>query len=271
MTDSPSSRKYSQLLNRLSELDSVLVAYSGGIDSTLLAYAARQALGGRSVAVLASSETYPDTEVVGARALAGALELDLIEVTTKEMGDARFAENTPERCFWCKSELFGTLASLAAERGMAHVADGANADDLSDHRPGSRAAREAGVVSPLQDVGMTKADIREVARELGLPNWDKPSMACLASRFPYGTAITSPGVARVARAESALRELGLVQFRVRSHGDVARVEVDPSEMDAAWAARSQVGAACRAAGFAYTALDTDGYRSGSLNETLPAT
>ena len=160
------------------------------------------------------------------------------------------------------------LRAVADARGLAHVADGSNADDVSDHRPGRRAAAEYGVVSPLQEVGMTKADIREVSRALDLPTWDKPSMACLASRFPYGSRIDEGSLRRVAEAEDALRSLGLRQFRVRSHGDVARLEVEPSEMDAAWACRGRISAALRQAGFAYVTQDLEGYRTGSLNETL---
>ena len=245
-----------------------MVAYSGGVDSTLLAVAAHAVLGEKCVAALATSDTYPESEILQARQLAHELGLRLLEVETSELVDPAFRENSPERCYHCKSELFALLVRVADVEGLAHVADGSNADDLADHRPGQRAAAEYGVVSPLQETGLTKADIRELAHTLGLPNWDRPSMACLASRFPYGEAITEERLAMVATAEKALRALGLRQFRVRAHGNVGRVEVDPLEMERAWAMRASITEAIKNAGFAYVAQDLEGYRTGSLNETL---
>ncbi len=264
------SSKYDRLRDIVRSLDSVLVAYSGGVDSTLLAFTAHAVLGSRCLSVLAISDTYPESECEEARQVARNLGFEIHQVETHELVDPQFRANTPDRCYHCKVELFGLLRTLAHSRGLTHVADGSNIDDLDDHRPGQRAAEKFGVVSPLQLAGMTKDDIRDVAHMLGLPNWDKPSMACLASRFPYGEEITEDGLRRVAEAEYALRRLGLSQFRVRAHGDVARVEVDPPEMQFAWDRRGEMAVALREAGFAFAAQDLDGYRTGSLNETLPA-
>ena len=267
MSEAP-QEKYELLKSRLAEMGSALVAYSGGVDSTLLAFTATLVLGDRCICALAVSDTYPESEAIHARAVAAELGLSILELETNELVDPAFRANGPDRCYHCKSELFSLLRTVADSRGLVWVADGSNVDDLGDHRPGRQAAAEFNVVSPLIDSGLTKQDIRSLARDLGLPNWDRPSMACLASRFPYGDAIDEDRLALVARAEDALRALGLRQFRVRAHGSVARLEVGESEQDAAWAIRDRVAAAIRDAGFAYVAQDLDGYRSGSLNETL---
>ncbi len=260
--------KYDALLEHLGAYDSVLVAFSGGVDSTLLAVAAHVVHGHRCLAVLATSDTYPACEVDYARTIARDLGLRLLEVETHELVDPRFRANASDRCYHCKSELFSLLRTVADHRGLSHVLDGSNLDDRSDFRPGVRAAMEYGVESPLADVELTKNDIRQIAAMLGLPNWDKPSMACLASRFPYGEEITEDRLRRVAVAEDALRSLGFRQFRVRAHGDVARVEIEPDEMDRAWTLRADVSAAVKSAGFTFAAADLEGYRTGSLNESL---
>lgn len=261
--------KYEALLEHLETFESALVAYSGGVDSTLLAFSAHVVLGERCLAVLAVSDTYPLSEVESARSTANDLGLRFHEVETNELVDPRFRANASDRCYHCKTELFGLLRTVADSRGLRHVLDGSNLDDRDDYRPGRRAAAEFDVRSPLAEIGFTKDDIRKVAAMLELPNWDKPSMACLASRFPYGEAVTTDGVLRVGRAETALREMGLRQFRVRSHGTVARIEVAPDELEDAWRFRDRIADAVKNAGFAYASLDLTGYRTGALNEVLP--
>ncbi|PKQ37156.1 MAG: TIGR00268 family protein [Actinobacteria bacterium HGW-Actinobacteria-1] len=264
------ARKYDSLRNRLANLGSALVAYSGGVDSTLVAFAAHAVLGDNCLAVLATSDVHTANEVEDARKTAALLGFRLYEVDTYELSDPRFLVNPPDRCYYCKSEMFGLFRAVAQTRGIKWVLDGTNADDVSDHWPGRKAAIEYGVVSPLLEVGLHKDEIRELSQMLDLPTWEKPSMACLASRFPYGVPITDEGLERVRTAEAGLRALGLRQFRVRSHGDVARLEVDPEEMERAWTLRDQVSEAIKAAGFAFAAQDLEGYRSGSLNDLLTA-
>lgn len=244
------------------------MAYSGGVDSSLLAFAAHAVLGERCKAVFAISDMCPEDEITNARGVAAELGLTLLEVDTYELADPQFSANTPDRCYHCKSELFSLLARVAEVQGLEYVADGANADDARDYRPGTRAAEENGVVSPLKETGMTKSDIRQLAHELGLPNWDRPSMACLASRFPYGVRITDAGLERVATSERALRQMGFRQFRVRSHNEIARVEVSSEELDRAFEHRARIDSALKEAGFPYVTLDLQGYRTGSMNETL---
>lgn len=264
------ARKYDELRNRLSNLGSALVAYSGGVDSTLLAFVAHAVLGDRTVAVYAISDVHPMSEVDAARATARQLGLHLVEAETYELTDPRFQANPPDRCYYCKSEMFSLMRTIARARGLASVLDGTNADDMSDRRPGRRAAAEYGVVSPLLDVGLHKDEVRELSHQLGLPNWDKPSMACLASRFPYGTPITEEMLERIATAEAAARALGLRQLRIRAHGEIARLEVDASEMENAFALRDQLTAACKAAGFTFVTQDLEGYRSGAFDSLLAA-
>ncbi len=249
-------------------LDSVLVAYSGGVDSTLLLKLSLDELGPeRAVAVLASSPAYPEEEQEEARTLARALGAALHEVTTHEVELESYRRNNPDRCFHCKEELFSTLEPLQRSLGLANLAYGATADDAGDHRPGHGSAVRRGVRFPLLEAGMGKAEIRTAARRLGLPNWDKASFACLSSRVPHGTEVTSEALQQIEAAEAAVRRLGFHQVRVRHHGEVARIEVEPGEMDRAFAARGELLAGVRAAGYSFVALDLEGYATGSLNRT----
>jgi uncharacterized protein len=262
--------KLETLSQRLAETGGLVVAYSGGVDSTLLLKVAHVALGDRVLAVTARSETYPEHEVEEAIRLARELGIRLREIHTEELAREEFASNPPERCYFCKRELFGKLLEIAQAEGLAVVVDGANVDDVGDFRPGSRAAAELGVRSPLREAGLTKEEIRELSRELGLPTWDKPSFACLASRFPYGDRITREELVKVRAAEQVLRELGLRQFRVRHHGETARLEVEPEEIArlAAPELRAHLVAELQRLGYLYVTLDLQGYRTGSMNAPL---
>ena len=248
-------------------MSSALIAYSGGVDSSLLLKLALDELGDRAVAVLASSPAYPESEQQEARELAQQLGARLVEVSTAEVELDAYRRNNPDRCFHCKEELFETLEPVRRDLGLDHIAYGATADDAGDHRPGHGSAVRRGIRFPLLEAGMGKAEIRAAARGLGLPNWNKPSFACLSSRIPHGTEVTVGALRQIEAAEAAIKALGFRQVRVRHHGDVARIEVDPEEIARLLSERERVVAALQAAGYRFVSLDLEGYATGSLNRT----
>ena len=265
--------KLERLRAQLREIGSAAVAFSSGVDSTFLLRVAHEELGENAVAVTARSHSFPKRELDEAAAFCAREGVRHEIIDSEELDIPGFVANPPDRCYHCKKAIFGKLVAFAQANGLAAVLEGSNMDDDGDYRPGRRAIMELGVASPLHDAGLTKAEIRVLSKRMGLPTADKPSFACLASRFPYGERITAAGLERVERAEQWLMDagLGLAQLRVRSHGDMARIEVPPADIPRLATRAEEIAAALKSFGFAYVALDLQGYRTGSLNETLPAT
>lgn len=261
----------------LDELGSAVVAYSGGVDSAFLLYAAHARLGDRAVGLTVVSPSLSQSELEEAKSIARQVGARHILMEGHEAEDPNYLANTPLRCYFCKTETFDLAVEFAAREGLAAVLDGTNADDMGDHRPGRQAAREHGVRSPLFEVGLTKAEIRALSKQVGLPSWNKPALACLSSRVPYGTRISVRVLSQIERAEAAVRALGVRQLRVRHHpvgkdgsgGELARIEVEPEDFGRLLAHRDELVAALKALGYTYVTLDLTGFRSGSMNEGLP--
>jgi len=260
-----SAERLARLRSELGRADSALVAFSGGVDSTFVLAVAREVLGDRAVALTAHSPSVPAAEREEARRLAARLGVRHLERTSREGDDPRYRANPVDRCYFCKDELYRLCGEVARQEGLAVVLDGFNADDHGDHRPGRRAGLEHGVRSPLSEAGLTKDEVRAWSEAMGLPTWDKPQLACLASRIPYGTEVTPERLARVEQAEAALRAMGFHDLRVRYHGDLGRVELGEAELEAGFRRRAEVVAAVKAAGFKLAVLDLEPFRSGRMN------
>lgn len=260
--------KIDTLYQMLRGLESVVVAYSGGVDSAYLLAAAHTILGERALGVTAVSPSLAASELEDAKTVAAQIGARHVLIESHEVENPSYLANQADRCYFCKDEVYGLLSNYAREQGFSAVADGTNLDDMQDPRPGRRAAKQHGILAPLVEAGFSKADVRAASHALGLPTWDKPAMACLSSRVPYGTPITLTMLTQVERAELLLRRLGLGQVRVRHHGDTARIEIDPQDFPAVLAHREEIVTRLQGMGYTYVSLDLAGYRTGSMNEAL---
>lgn len=261
--------KQENLRELLKKYNSAVIAFSGGVDSTFLARVAKDVYGDRLLLITATSSTYPFYELEEAKSLAQLLGIKHEIIVSEELEIPGYSDNPPDRCYYCKSELFTKVKYIAEKEGYEIVFDGSNSDDLKDFRPGMKAKKELGVMSPLAEAGFTKEDIRFYSAELNLPTATKQSYACLASRFPYGEKITKEKLDRVGSAEFEIRKLGFTQFRIRSHENLARLEFIKNELDKAWENKEKLTGICKKAGFGYVTIDLTGYRTGSMNEVLP--
>ncbi|MBI4654492.1 MAG: ATP-dependent sacrificial sulfur transferase LarE [Nitrospirae bacterium] len=264
----PLNGKFSKLKETLRQMESVIIAYSGGVDSTFLLKAASMSNLKQILAVTADSESLPKNDLLIAKQMVSSLNVSHRTIKTEELGNENFSNNSPQRCYYCKKELFCKLKALALKEGFSYVLDGTNADDANDYRPGRNAALETGIRSPLFEVGLSKNEIRELSREIGLPTWDKPASPCLASRFPYGQRITAEDLKKIEESERFLKRFGLKELRVRHHGDIARIEVMPEEISifANKERRAETVSFLKSMGFKYVTIDLQGFRSGNLNE-----
>lgn len=261
--------KLGKLRELISSCGRLAVAFSGGADSAFLLAAAHEALGDGAAAFIAEAPLFPGSETRAAKEFCAGFGIRANEVPIDPLSLKAFSENPPDRCYHCKRLLMGEIKKAAAALGFSALAEGSNADDGNDHRPGIRAVRELGILSPLSEAGLTKSEIRALSKEMGLPTWDKPSMACLATRFPYGDAVTEEGLRAVEKAEEYLRGKGIRQLRVRVHGSIARIETEPAYMELILSNREEIAGRLRGLGFAFAALDLEGFASGSMNRMLP--
>jgi uncharacterized protein len=263
-----SINKLEQLKDNLRMMKSVAIAYSGGVDSTFLVNVAHEVLGDKAVAITATSSTYPQRELKQAKKYTKNIGMKHIIINSEETEIDNFSKNPINRCYYCKKELFSKIKQVANQEKLNYILDGSNADDINDYRPGMKALKEFDVISPLKDVGLTKKEIKKISKEMKLETWDKPAFACLASRFPYGTEITKSLLEQIEKAESFLQFLGVKQFRVRYHKDIARIEVSKDDFQLILTNSDKIVEKFKEIGFKYITLDIEGYRTGSLNEVL---